>query len=293
MKSLFSKKTIVSLIVVSASLFNSSYLYASESDNDDVVKVPAKSSDAIGNMLLQSVGLMGIAYKWGGNTPDTGMDCSGFVRYVFQQSLGITLPRTAAQMAKVGKRISISDLEPGDLIFFNTRRGSNTHIGIYLGNNKFIQSPRTGENIQITELTGYWLAHFNGAKRVVQEDQDHDGQTVIEDYSEIHDEALPSVHYQSSKRQRIRVKTKHGRRYIYVSRHEHVNRDSHHHVISSGKNRKYITRHYERTSSRHTLHSIHHNQSINKTGQKAKSKTIHNNSHPIQKTKKVVRKKYH
>ena len=154
---------------------------------------PASAQDAIGNMLLQSVSLMGIAYKWGGNTPDTGMDCSGFVRYVFKRSLGINLPRTAAEMAKVGKRVSLNDLEPGDLIFFNTKRGSNTHIGIYLGNNKFIQSPRTGENIQISDLSGYWAKKFNGAKRVVQEDQDNNGNTTVEDYQNIRDQALPAA----------------------------------------------------------------------------------------------------
>ncbi len=205
MKRSYPKKIITVLVLSTLTLFSSTITFADEindaagtsssSDNtDSTVKVPAQSSDAIGNMLLQSVSLMGIAYKWGGNTPDTGMDCSGFVRYVFKKSLGITLPRTAAEMAKVGKRVSIDELEPGDLIFFNTRRGSNTHIGIYLGNNKFIQSPRTGENIQITELSGYWVKHFNGAKRVVQEDQDNDGNTTVENYSEIHDEALPTAY---------------------------------------------------------------------------------------------------
>lgn len=161
-----------------------------------------QSQDAIGNMLLQSVSLMGIAYKWGGNTPDTGMDCSGFVRYVFKKSLGIDLPRTAAEMARVGKRVSIDQLQPGDLIFFNTRRGSNTHIGIYLGGNKFIQSPRTGENIQISDLSGYWVQHFNGAKRVVQETSNGDGDTSLQNFQNIRDEALPVAKRSYSKKSR-------------------------------------------------------------------------------------------
>lgn len=161
-----------------------------------------QSQDAIGNMLLQSVSLMGIAYKWGGNTPTTGMDCSGFVRYVFKKSLGIDLPRTAAEMARVGKRVSIDQLQPGDLIFFNTRRGSNTHIGIYLGGNKFIQSPRTGENIQISDLSGYWAQHFNGAKRVVQETSDSDGDTSLQNFQNVRDEALPVARRAYSKKGR-------------------------------------------------------------------------------------------
>lgn len=217
MKLSLTKKLITTILIGTISFFNSTIVLADDINNvanssdssdegDNTVKVPAQSSDAIGNMLLQSVSLMGIAYKWGGNTPDTGMDCSGFVRYVFKKSLGINLPRTAAEMAKVGKRVSIDDLEPGDLIFFNTRRGSNTHIGIYLGNNKFIQSPRTGENIQITELNGYWVKHFNGAKRVIQEDQDDSGKTTVENYSDIHDEALPTSYRSSRSRH-----GKHGR----------------------------------------------------------------------------------
>ena len=94
-------------------------------------------------------------------------------------------------MAKVGKRVSIDQLQPGDLIFFNSSRGSNTHIGIYLGGNKFIQSPRTGETIQITDLSGYWTKHFNGAKRIVQENQDDGGNSEVQSFQNIRDQALP------------------------------------------------------------------------------------------------------
>jgi len=176
-------------------------------DDSSTVDVPANSKDAIGNMLLQSVSLMGIPYRWGGNTPETGMDCSGFIRYVFQKSLGIDLPRTVAQMAKVGKRVSLDDIEPGDLIFFNTERGVNTHMGMYIGDNKFIQSPRTGENIQITPLTSAWIAKINGVKRMVQEDQDDDGNTTLVEYQDIRNEALPAgysrkSHFHSKKHSR-------------------------------------------------------------------------------------------
>ena len=161
--------------------------------NSQATMTTKQSQDAITNMLLQSVSLMGIAYKWGGNTPDTGMDCSGFVRYVFKKSLGINLPRTAAEMAKVGKRVNINELQPGDLIFFKTMGGSRiSHIGMYLGNNKFIQSPRTGENIQITDVSGYWIKHYVGAKRVVQENSDDNGNSTLENYQDVRDEALPS-----------------------------------------------------------------------------------------------------
>src|SRR3990167_8061104 len=86
-------------------------------DDEYTVAVPArKSKDGIGNMLMQSISLIGIPYRWGGNTPETGMDCSAFIRYVFKKSMGIDLPRTSAEISKLGKRIHIDQLEPGDLI---------------------------------------------------------------------------------------------------------------------------------------------------------------------------------
>jgi hypothetical protein len=121
------------------------------------------------------------------------MDCSGFIRYVFKKSLGITLPRTANEMSKLGKRVDVDDLEAGDLLFFNIHH-VNSHVGMYIGNNKFIQSPHTGDKIKISEFDSYWRAHLNGAKRIVAEGKDLDGNTTVEDYQYIDDEALPSRH---------------------------------------------------------------------------------------------------
>ena len=163
-------------------------------DDTEEVAITGQSQDAIGNMLLQSISLMGIPYRWGGNTPQTGMDCSGFIRYVFQKSLGITLPRTAAEMAKVGKRISLDELEPGDLVFFSERRGGKMiigHVGMYIGNNKFIQSPHTGDSIKISELNSSWRSKISGAKRIVQENQNDKGETTLESYQDVNNEALP------------------------------------------------------------------------------------------------------
>jgi hypothetical protein len=170
---------------------NSKLSSQQNSNNADVVQI---SNNKIGSMLMQSLGLLGIRYQWGGNTPKQGMDCSGFIRYLFQQSLGISLPRTAAQMAKVGKRVSVDKLQQGDLLFFNTKRGANTHVGMYIGDNKFIQSPRTGEDIQITELNSYWRHKINGAKRIIEEDSDN---KVLTEYQEEVDQPLPTKIYSS------------------------------------------------------------------------------------------------
>ncbi len=204
------------------------------------------AQDAIGNMLLQSVSLMGIAYKWGGNTPNTGMDCSGFVRYVFQKSLGINLPRTAAEMAKVGKRIPLNQLKPGDLIFFNTRRGSNTHIGIYLGSNKFIQSPRTGENIQISDLSGYWANHFNGAKRVVEEDYDENGVSLLQSYSNVRNQALPGG--------RIHAATRASKSSRHA-RHRHAKASTTHSLAHKHTERTHHSHRLAKKSKKHARHS--------------------------------------
>lgn len=148
----------------------------------EIAAIHPGTDDKIGAMLLQSVNLIGIPYKWGGNNPTSGLDCSGFIRYVFKQSLGITLPRTANEMARLGRSIPRDELEPGDLVFFNLNGGHRiSHIGMYLGHNQFIQSPRAGKDIQVTEMSQYYQSRFIVAKRMVQEDVNDNGQTVLSD----------------------------------------------------------------------------------------------------------------
>ncbi|WP_225548325.1 C40 family peptidase [Chromobacterium violaceum] len=140
---------------------------ATDKSEDPISKYAAPQEDAVGDLLLQAMSLLGVAYRFGGNTPDDGLDCSGFIRYVFQKSLRVNLPRTAAEMARVGKSVGRGELMPGDLVFFNTRGFNYSHVGIYMGNNKFIHAPRTGKNIEVSNLSqSYWTARYNGARRV-------------------------------------------------------------------------------------------------------------------------------
>jgi len=119
------------------------------------------------DLASAALDLIGIRYKWGGNSPETGLDCSGLVRYVFQQVTGVTLPRTAKDMSRVGTQVAVSDLQPGDLVFFNTRRFAFSHVGIYLGDNRFIHAPRRGRDVEIATLdSGFWQQRFNGARRM-------------------------------------------------------------------------------------------------------------------------------
>ena len=131
----------------------------------NVQEVEAKTNAT--NIINSANALKGTKYKWGGTTTK-GFDCSGFVQYVFKKS-GIQLPRTAAEMSKRGTSVAKGNLKAGDLVFFNTgaKKGKVTHVGIYIGNNKFIHST-TSKGVIVTDINDryYWGAKFISAKRV-------------------------------------------------------------------------------------------------------------------------------
>ena len=115
-----------------------------------------------------ALGLIGVDYKFGGNSPETGLDCSGLVRYVFQEVTGIVLPRTAKEMSRVGDKVAIDELKPGDLVFFNTRHFAFSHVGIYLGDNRFVHAPSRGREVEVATIDkSFWQKRFNGARRLV------------------------------------------------------------------------------------------------------------------------------
>ena len=127
-----------------------------------------KAKDSAADITSYALSLIGVDYRFGGNTPDQGLDCSGLIRYVFQQATGISLPRSAREQARVGESIKRDDLQPGDLVFFNTRRFQFSHVGLYIGDNRFIHAPSTGGSVEVTSLDNrYWQKAFNGARRIV------------------------------------------------------------------------------------------------------------------------------
>jgi cell wall-associated NlpC family hydrolase len=127
-----------------------------------------KARDAAAEITSTALGLVGVDYKFGGNHPDQGLDCSGFVRYVFQHATGIALPRSAKEQARVGQTVDKTQLQPGDLVFFNTRRFQFSHVGVYLGDNKFIHSPSRGGTVEVVNFDNrYWQKTFNGARRII------------------------------------------------------------------------------------------------------------------------------
>ncbi len=122
---------------------------------------------AAGEIVVSAMGFLGLPYKRGGNSFDTGFDCSGFVKALYAQTLGKVLPRSAAEQAAQTTKIESTDLQPGDLVFFNTMRRAFSHVGIYVGDGKFIHSPKPGAEVRIEDMhTKYWDKRYNGARRV-------------------------------------------------------------------------------------------------------------------------------
>jgi cell wall-associated NlpC family hydrolase len=118
-------------------------------------------------LVVNAMGFLGVPYKRGGNTAETGFDCSGFVRAIYEQSVGMLLPRKAEQQAAATQRIDKNELQPGDLVFFNTMRRAFSHVGIYVGDGKFIHSPKPGAQVRVESMgVSYWQSRFDGARRV-------------------------------------------------------------------------------------------------------------------------------
>lgn len=111
---------------------------------------------------------LGTPYRYGGKSPNTGFDCSGLVQYVYQTAIQKQLPRTSRQLSRAGTPVFKQQLQPGDLVFFNTNGKPYSHVGIYLSNQKFIHAPRTGKNVQIEHLNQpYWAKRYQSAKRLL------------------------------------------------------------------------------------------------------------------------------
>lgn len=135
---------------------------------------PAELPAAIaGNVVLTALNFVDTPYRYGGNTAATGFDCSGFTRHVYRQALGVTLPRRSAAQARTDdmRAVDVRDLMPGDLVFFNTLSSAYSHVGIYIGDERFVHAPRTGAQVRVEDMrTSYWARRYDGARRAVAED---------------------------------------------------------------------------------------------------------------------------
>jgi cell wall-associated NlpC family hydrolase len=120
------------------------------------------------DVVTVAMSQVGIPYLWGGGSPVIGFDCSGFVAYVFREALHLDLPRVSYDQARTSQPIDDGDLRAADLVFFNTLRREFSHVGIYVGRQRFVHAPATGAFVRIERLGGeYWRARYNGARRVL------------------------------------------------------------------------------------------------------------------------------
>ncbi|WP_375213605.1 C40 family peptidase [Aquabacterium sp.] len=126
------------------------------------------ASDIASDLVLSAMNFLGVPYRRGGDSRETGFDCSGFTRHVFENSIGLILPRRAIEQANSPALMPVqqAELKPGDLVFFNTLRHTFSHVGIYIGDNKFIHSPRAGGQVRVEDMRqAYWQQRFDGARR--------------------------------------------------------------------------------------------------------------------------------
>jgi len=149
------------LITLLAILLGAPSLRAEESLSDSIT---AKAQP-----LLKALSMIGTPYKFGGDNPNKGLDCSSFVKHVYKESAGVNLPRSARAMSREGQVVAKEALEPGDLVFFNTRKRPNSHVGIYAGNGEFVHASSTRtRQVTVSRLDQkYWSTRFNGARRVL------------------------------------------------------------------------------------------------------------------------------
>lgn len=126
------------------------------------------SAQRMSGLVVAAMGALGVPYQRGGNNYESGFDCSGFVRALYQQNFKLLLPRRAAEQAGATQPIERHELKPGDLVFFNTLGRSHSHVGVYVGDHRFIHSPKSGAVIRIEDMrVNYWHRRFDGARRVV------------------------------------------------------------------------------------------------------------------------------
>lgn len=125
------------------------------------------SGGGMNEVALYAMSLADTPYRYGGNSVENGFDCSGFVQHVYLNTLGMRLPRTSHEMSQVGLNLEATQLRPGDLVFFNTRKKPFSHVGIYVGEDRFVHSPSSGRAIMVSNMReDYWRNRYNGARRV-------------------------------------------------------------------------------------------------------------------------------
>ncbi len=122
-------------------------------------------------IVMRALGLAGVRYRYGGSSPSTGFDCSGFVRWVYREVYGVELPRSSGAMAVIDRpAVALDELKAGDLVFFHIRGRRISHVGIYIGDGRFVHAPRRGGRVRVDALdNSYWKRRYAGARRVIDD----------------------------------------------------------------------------------------------------------------------------
>ncbi|WP_266169606.1 C40 family peptidase [Dyella subtropica] len=145
-----------------------------KNSNSSLANLPARApseanTGTANDVLFRAIALVGTPYRWGGNTPDGGFDCSGLVDYIYRQAAGLQLPRTSREMSAMdGRKVSqMTELASGDLVFFGSRSGIS-HVGVYVGKGRFVHAPNSGGTVRLDDIDGpYWKDHFAYGKRLL------------------------------------------------------------------------------------------------------------------------------
>jgi cell wall-associated NlpC family hydrolase len=161
------RTTIAVLAALAAPAYANDNLLLKMDRGAAILEIADRQHSATRELVMQALGYLGIRYKYGGSSPATGFDCSGLVRYVVNQAIGLTLPRDARGISQLGSQVHTAELQPGDLVFFNTMRKPYSHVGIYVGDRRFVHAPASGGTVELVNMTErYWQDRFDGARRL-------------------------------------------------------------------------------------------------------------------------------
>ena len=155
-------------VTLSGCAAKSARLSDAESEPAAVSAPLVKATDKASSVALQALAHLGTPYRVGGLSPQSGFDCSGLVAYVYREGAGLALPRNTLDLSVLGQAVERAALKPGDLVFYNTQHREYSHVGIYLGEDRFIHAPASGGEVRVESLRAdYWVRRYNGARRVI------------------------------------------------------------------------------------------------------------------------------
>lgn len=159
---------VMAQLLIERGVLSASHTSGSTTAIDSAAAIGRQVRDTTSGLVLSAMNFLGVPYKRGGNNSDDGFDCSGFTRHIYESTLGLVLPRRVDDQAKAAGFTAVKrdELQPGDLVFFNTLRRTFSHVGIYVGEGKFIHAPRSGSEVRVESMgVKYWAKRFTGARR--------------------------------------------------------------------------------------------------------------------------------